>query len=309
MRLASSVGVYQYTIVVTVSRWLTGRKVKKKKRRKKLTKQRHHARPRAALKETQEDAQHVDLLRVLAQRDEARHEAPADLQPRQPPARSHPGHDDLAGDEHDAVRDAEVGREVVELVAVEAEVLLHARHVRVADVGLVEVLDDLRHAAKRHEEDVQPPHEVALEGGALAMAAEEGHALGEEGLEAAHAAGRTGWRPRRRRCGEVIDAVTVAAVVVVVTAVVVVVAMRSGWRVVEEALRFEDIVAHVPSRAVGPATAIIIRHSQPPAVCYVELRRTAVETPRSEAVLDSVAGRGGPSLTQVDDSVARKCGR
>lgn len=54
-----------------------------------------HPRPCRALEKAKENSQYIDLLRILAQGNEASHNSPGDLQARKPPGRPHVSHDDL----------------------------------------------------------------------------------------------------------------------------------------------------------------------------------------------------------------------
>lgn len=76
-----------------------------------LTEERNHARIGGAFAEAKKRAQNVDLLRVVGKGDKTGDDAPDDFDRRQPPAGAHIGHDDLRGNQHDAVRHVEVCRE------------------------------------------------------------------------------------------------------------------------------------------------------------------------------------------------------
>lgn len=88
-------------------------KIKKDHKETKLTKKSHHARPCTALKQTEQDSQGVDLVGILGEGNESGHETPSDLETGKPVAGTDVGDDDLGGDEHEAVGDAEEGEEAV----------------------------------------------------------------------------------------------------------------------------------------------------------------------------------------------------
>lgn len=123
------------------------------------TKQRDHAGICCALAQSQKHPQYIHLLHTGSHGDQPRDDTPDDFQRGQPPTWSHVGHDDLRGDEHDAVRNVEVGGKStrsasaysvpgknrisdedtqVQLVAPKPQVLFHAGHIGVVYVGLIQ---------------------------------------------------------------------------------------------------------------------------------------------------------------------------
>ena len=81
-----------------------------------LTEKGNHAWVSGTLAEAQERTQHIYLFGIVRNGNKTRDYTPDDFHRRQPPTRSDIGHDDLRGDQHDAVSHVEVGGEPVPLV-------------------------------------------------------------------------------------------------------------------------------------------------------------------------------------------------
>ena len=76
-----------------------------------LTEKGHHARPRTAFKQAEQDSQGVDLVSILGEGNESGHETPSNLKTGKPVAGTNVCDDYLGGDEHETVGDAEEGEE------------------------------------------------------------------------------------------------------------------------------------------------------------------------------------------------------
>ena len=111
MRLIISVGVYQDAKHQHLSRDCV-------KASGELTQQRDGTRIGRALGDTDKNADDIDLLCIVCGGQCHGQAAPHELECRQPDARTEPGDHDLGRDEEDAIADVEVGKKVVELVAV-----------------------------------------------------------------------------------------------------------------------------------------------------------------------------------------------
>lgn len=152
----------------------------------------HHTRPSAALECSEEDSNDINLFGGRHHRHQPCEDAPANFESRKPERRSDIGHDDLGRNQHNAVCDVECGREVVELIAVEGEILFHAGDISIlqdgqpfmlgrawpvtswgqtscpqvvsthVDILLIEILDHLRDTSKGHQEYVKPSHKLSL---------------------------------------------------------------------------------------------------------------------------------------------------
>ncbi len=77
-----------------------------------------HARPGGTLKQAEEDSQNVHLVCLRGHDHQTGDQPPCYLETAEPVARPNVREDDLAGDQHQAVGNVEVGGEVVELISV-----------------------------------------------------------------------------------------------------------------------------------------------------------------------------------------------
>lgn len=100
------------------------------------------ARKKRALKEPHEKPEHIQLRRIPQPSLGEGEGAPGDLHGGEPVGRADALDDEGRGDLHDGVGAGVGGAGVRVLVAPHAQVLLHARHVRVGQVALVEVLEE-----------------------------------------------------------------------------------------------------------------------------------------------------------------------
>lgn len=164
----------------------------------------------AALEEAHEEAEHVQLGDVAQPGLAERERAPRDLHAGEEQARPDALDDERRGDLHDGVGAGVGGPRVGVLVAVHGQVLLHARHVGVGEVALVEVLEEEAQAADGEDGEVELAEEDALRG-ALEVRVRvpdegaEGLLRGRRDLRSRRGhAGRSAqaWRPVRDRIQE-----------------------------------------------------------------------------------------------------------
>lgn len=121
-------------------------------------------REEGALEEADEEAEGVQLARGLHTGLRQRPDAPPGLHEREPEAGPDALDDERAGDLHHGVRTGIRRPRVRVFVSVHGQVLLHARHVRIRQVALVQVLHEETQAPDAEDGPVQLQQQAPLLG-------------------------------------------------------------------------------------------------------------------------------------------------
>lgn len=112
---------------------------------------------RASLRYAQKEPYCHDTLGITHRGRDHRKPAPEKNHSREEVARPDVGHCQIGRDLTDNVTDGKDGVDDIELVAVKDKLLLHTRHIRIGQIGAIEIIKEVSDAAEGEDEEVDLP--------------------------------------------------------------------------------------------------------------------------------------------------------
>lgn len=108
----------------------------------------------ASFRQTQKEPDSHDTLRVTHRSGDHRKSTPEKHHSRKEISRSDVGHGQVGGNLADNVTNGEDGVDDIELVAMKGKLLLHAGHIRIGQIGAIEVVEEVGDAAEGEDKEV-----------------------------------------------------------------------------------------------------------------------------------------------------------
>lgn len=112
---------------------------------------------RTSLRYAQKEPYRHDTLRITHRGRDHRKPAPEKNHGREEVARPDISHCQIGRDLADNVTDGKHGVDDIELVAVKGKLLLHTGHIRIGQIGAIEVIKEVSNTAEGEDEEVDLP--------------------------------------------------------------------------------------------------------------------------------------------------------